>query len=128
MGGRSGEIGGPVKLKSFTAACIAAANPYTKYDESDSRLEEWSSLLIECSTLGRDVFMVGSKWHDANPWDEGYRKEWLVEEKGLGERWEDMFVGREGKRGWVSIEKGAEKGEVRSLLQHGYYTTKGESS
>jgi hypothetical protein len=89
MAGMDNE--GPRILKRFTAACIAANCPFEKYTEGETIFVEWDNMLKDCAGLGRDVVMAQAKWIEKKPWDEGYRKEWMAEERGLEERWEEIF-------------------------------------
>lgn len=110
-------------LKTFTAACIAANDPYTCYEPGCSEYAEWDMVMDSCLKLRGDVMRQGSKWILRKPWDEVSRNIWMVQEKSLGERWEDMFINGEEKRALGDIEKGVEGGCVRSQLQYGFFNS-----
>jgi hypothetical protein len=93
----TGAMEGPVILRKFTAACIAASNPFTRHSEGSDELAEWTKLFGECQGLWLDVLKEGGKWAESKPWEECWRKEWMVEERGLRERLEEMFVHGEGR-------------------------------
>ena len=66
-------------LRRFTAACIAAQNPFERMREG-AEGEEWTKLLGECEGLGLDVLMEGSKWVETKPWEECWRGKWVIKE------------------------------------------------
>jgi hypothetical protein len=47
-------------LRRFTAACIAAKNPFAEIKEGGG--EECSKLLAKCEWLGLDVLIEGGRW------------------------------------------------------------------
>jgi hypothetical protein len=114
MGSRATE--GPMILRKFTAACIAASNPFTRYSEGSDELTEWTKLFSECQGLWLDVLKEGGRWAESKPWEECWRKEWVVEERGLGERWEEMRVHGESRRERGGIERSAEAGCTKGFL------------
>jgi len=65
-------------LRRFTAACIAAKNPFAEIKERGG--EEWSKLLAKCEGLGLDVLIEGGRWVERKPWEEEFRGEWVVGE------------------------------------------------
>jgi hypothetical protein len=82
----TGAMEGPVILRKFTAACTAASNPFTRYSEGSDELAEWTKLFGECQGLWLDVLKEGGRWAESKPWEECWRREWMVEEEGLRRR------------------------------------------
>jgi len=124
FGGGSG--GGGAVLKRFTASCLAANSPFERYADGTSPHDEWTKLFCEKPEISLDVLRAqSSRWHEQKPWDDAARREWMVEEKRLGEKWEDSFVKGEGGMGWREIEEGKERGEVRSAVQFAWLMREG---
>lgn len=88
-----GKNEGAAMLRRFTAACIAATNPFEMYEEGSDESEEWTKLYSEMSAISLDVHKAGSKrWIESKPWDKKNRDEFFWEEEDLQERWNQQLL------------------------------------
>jgi hypothetical protein len=116
-GSRSSD-GGHSMLRKFVADSIAADNPFERYDPDSDEYEEWSRLYTENSVISLDVHKASSKrWSESKPWEDQHRKKYLVEEKSIDERWEEMIL--EGRTAH-NIAVAAGGGCIRSKLELEY--------
>jgi hypothetical protein len=115
----SGTYGGNhAMLRKFVADSIAANNPFERYDPDSNKYAEWSRLYTENSVISLDVHKASSKrWSESKPWEDQHRKSYLVEEKSIDERWEEMIL--EGRTAY-NIALAAGDGCIRSKLELEY--------
>ena len=114
-----GGAGGRCRLRLLVANCLAAHNPFESFEVGSEQYGAWAGLFGRVQALGMDVLRAGGKrWVRVQPWDWELRGAYLVDEKGVMERWEEIILER---RSEVEVDVVAvQEGCVRSLLEYAH--------
>ncbi|KUJ06392.1 uncharacterized protein LY89DRAFT_692518 [Mollisia scopiformis] len=106
--------GGESLFKKFSIHCLAANNPFDRYEVESSEGQGWNKLMFDKEKeVFKDFILAGNRW-DTKPWEDKERGKYMVDEDSLEERWERMILARRGEGG---VKKAAAAGDVGAKLE-----------
>lgn len=103
----------------LVANCLAAGNPFERFEVGSEEYAAWAGLFARVQALGMDVLRAGGRrWDRVQPWDWELRGCYLVDGTGVMGRWEEMILQRrsEAEVDAVAVREGC----VRSLLEYAH--------